>query len=70
MPCVRFSVREPPPGPLASAAVTAGWYPDLYAATDELVELGEPVEATPSEALEDAYRRYRRVFDALEATYP
>ncbi len=37
-------------GAACLAAVTAGWYPDLFAATDELVELGEPVEATPSEA--------------------
>lgn len=57
-------------GAACLAAVTAGWYPDLYAATDDLVEIGEPVEATFSEALEDAYRRYRRVFDALESTYP
>jgi xylulokinase len=56
-------------GAACLAAVTAGWYPDLFAATDELVELGEPVEATPSNELEEAYRRYRRVFDALEPTY-
>jgi xylulokinase len=56
-------------GAACLAAVTAGWYPDLFAATDDLVELGEPVEPTPSEALEDAYRRYRSVFDALEVTY-
>jgi hypothetical protein len=49
--------------------VAAEWYPDLYKATDDLLELGEAVEATPSEALEDAYHRYRRVFDALEGTY-
>ena len=57
-------------GAACLAVVAAGWYPDLYAATADLVELGEPVAATSSEALEDAYRRYRRVFDALEATYP
>ena len=56
-------------GAACLAAVTAGWYPDLVAATDDLVELGEPVEASPSEALNDAYRRYRGVFDALEPTY-
>jgi len=56
-------------GAACLAAVAAGWYPDLYKATDDLVELGEAVEGTPSEALEDAYHRYRRVFDALEGTY-
>ncbi len=56
-------------GAACLAAVAAGWYPDLGAATDDLVELGEPVEPTGSEALDDAYRRYRQVFDALEATY-
>ncbi|HKY48728.1 MAG TPA: FGGY family carbohydrate kinase [Acidimicrobiia bacterium] len=56
-------------GAACLAAVAADWYPDLVAATDDLVELGEPVEPAPSEDLQDAYRRYRRVFDALEPTY-
>ncbi len=56
-------------GAACLGAVTAGWYPDLVAATDDLVELGEPVEASPSETLNDAYHRYRTVFDALEPTY-
>ncbi|HEX5630835.1 MAG TPA: FGGY-family carbohydrate kinase, partial [Acidimicrobiia bacterium] len=56
-------------GAACLAAVAADWYPDLVAATDDLVELGEPVEAAPSEALQESYRRYRRVFDALEPTY-
>ena len=57
-------------GAACLAAVTAGWYPDLFGATDDLVELGEPVQSTPSDALDEAYHRYRRVFDALEGTYP
>lgn len=56
-------------GAACLAAVAADWYPDLVAATDDLVELGEPVEPAPSDDLQDAYRRYRRVFDALEPTY-
>lgn len=56
-------------GAACLAAVAAGWYPDLGAATDDLVDLGEPVEPTASEELDDAYHRYRQVFDALEATY-
>ena len=56
-------------GAACLAAVTAGWYSDLFKATDDLVELGEPVEASPSEGLNDAYLRYRRIFDALEPTY-
>jgi xylulokinase len=57
-------------GAACLGAVTAGWYPNLADATDDLVELGPPVEPVRSEALEEAYRRYRRVFDALETTYP
>ena len=57
-------------GAACLAAVTAGWFPDLFAATANLVEIGEPVVGARSEALEDAYHRYRRVFDALEPTYP
>lgn len=56
-------------GAACLAAVAAGWYPDLGAATDDLVELSESVEPTHSEKLDEAYRRYRHVFDALEATY-
>jgi len=56
-------------GAACLAAVAAGWYSDLGEATDDLVELGEPVEPTGSEELDHAYRRYRQVFDALEATY-
>ena len=56
-------------GAACLAAVAAGWYPDLEAATDDLVDLGAPVEPTKSEELEEAYQRYRQTFDALEVTY-
>ena len=56
-------------GAACLATVAAGWFPDLFSATEDLVELGETVEAAPSQALEDAYQSYRRVFDALEVTY-
>jgi xylulokinase len=56
-------------GAACLAAVAAGWYPSLGEATEELVTLGPLVEPADTQELEHAYRRYRQVFDALEATY-
>jgi xylulokinase len=52
------------------AAVAAGWFEDLHEATARTVRLpDEPVypQAANAEIYDDAYRTYRRLFDAVEA---
>jgi xylulokinase len=52
------------------AGVAAGWFEDLHEASARTVELpDEPVYPQPAtaELYEDAYRAYRRLFDAVEA---
>lgn len=54
------------------ASVAAGWHADVPAAAKALGgELGPAFEPDPLTAgvYEDAYRRYRQIFDALEPTY-
>ena len=54
------------------ASVAAGWHADVPAAAKALGgELGPMFEPDPRTAgvYEDAYRRYRQIFDALEPTY-
>jgi xylulokinase len=53
------------------AGVAAGWFDDLEQAAAQTVRLSaEPIEPRPAvaEVYEDAYRAYRRLFDAVETT--
>jgi xylulokinase len=58
-------------GAACLAAVAAGWFPNLGAATRAVVKLGDPVAPDPTarEVYEESYRNYRSTFDALEPTY-
>ncbi len=59
-------------GAACLAAVAAGWHPDVPAAAKSLVgDLGPAFEpdATHAAAYEEAYHRYRGIFDALEPTW-
>lgn len=59
-------------GAACLASVASGWHPDVPAAAKSLVnDLGpvfEPDHGT-ADVYEDAYGRYREVFDALEPTF-
>lgn len=58
-------------GAACLAAVAAGWYPDLAAATRAVVVLGDPIEPGPTAhaRYQETYQTYRRTFDALEPTW-
>jgi xylulokinase len=61
-----------PLGAACLAAVAAGWFPGLEAASASAVKMSPrdfaPNPATAA-AYADGYRRYRRAFDALEPTF-
>jgi xylulokinase len=59
-------------GAACLAAVASGWFPDVGAASDALVTIGDRTYE-PDQALapvyEEAYHAYWKAFDALEPTY-
>lgn len=59
-------------GSACLAAVAAGWFDDLSAATEALLPPTDPPvepDADNAEVYEHAYRTYRATFDALEPTF-
>jgi xylulokinase len=52
-------------GAAVLAAVGAGWFPDVAAATDALVSPGETTQARSQAAYEDGYATYRALYPAL-----
>jgi L-ribulokinase len=59
-------------GAACLAAVAAGWFPDVEAAATHLIRLGDRIyqpDPAVADIYQEAYRRYRATFDALEPTY-
>jgi xylulokinase len=59
-------------GAVCLASVAAGWFDNIEAAAQSLVEVGPEIfepETGLSGVYEDGYQRYRQVFDALEPVY-
>ncbi|MBW3618811.1 MAG: hypothetical protein KY461_01085 [Actinobacteria bacterium] len=68
----RVAGAGPAAGAACLAAVAAGWFSDIPEASDELVVLEtRSFDPDPAAAAvyEDAYGRYRDMFDALEPTF-
>ncbi len=59
-------------GAVCLASVAAGWFDNIEAASQSLVEVGPEIfepETGLSGVYEAGYQRYRQVFDALESVY-